>query len=177
MTLDKIITLRVNNENLGKLRNEARKEELSLNSLVNHIFSDYLQWDMFANKVGWIIVLSDVFKGILDELDEKALQKVAIHTANTTANIGSMMTGENTLDGFFFILRNRLKKSGIQYVESTENGITKFTIHHNLGKNWSYFYKVWHEQMLKNLGFPSTISSNENSLIISVPLNKQELLL
>lgn len=168
MTLDKILTVRITDQNLEKLRNEANKEEVSLNSMVNHIFSDYLQWDMYANKVGWIVVLAEVFKGIIDELDEKTLYKVAIRTANATANVGAMMTGENTLDGFFFILRNRLKKSGIKYVESNENGMTKFVIHHNLGKNWSYFYKIWHEQMLRNLGHITKISSDDNSLIICV---------
>lgn len=168
MTLDKITTLRINNQNLEKLRNEAKKEGISFNTMVNHIFTNYLQWDMYATKVGWIVVLAEVFKGIIDELDEKTLRKVAIRTANTTTNVGAMMTGENTLDGFFFILRNRLKKSGIPYVESSEERITKFVIHHNLGKNWSYFYNVWHEQVLKNLGHDAEISSDENSLIICV---------
>lgn len=168
MTLDKILSVRITEKNLKNLRNEAKKENISLNSMVNHIFSDYLQWDLYANKVGWIVVLAEVFKGIIDELDEKTLHKVAIRTANSTSNVCTMMTRENSLDGFFFILRNRLKRSGIQYVESSEDGMTKFVIHHNLGKNWSYFYKIWHEQMLRNLGHAAKISSDDNSLIICV---------
>lgn len=80
MTLDKVVTLRINGHDLEKLRKEAKNENISLNSLVNHIFTDYLQWDLYANKVGWIVVLAEVFKGLIDELDEKTLHKIEFLT-------------------------------------------------------------------------------------------------
>lgn len=166
--LDKISSFRINSKTLDKLKAQAEDEGVSLNTLVNRIITDYLQWDVTAAKAGWVVVLSEVLKGLMNELDEKTLHKIAIHTADATGDVRLMMTGDDTIDGFFSILRERLKKSGINYMESNEKGMTRFMIHHNMGRKWSYFYKIQHERMLKNVGHPTELEYTDNSLIISV---------
>jgi hypothetical protein len=166
--LDRISSFRINNMVLHKLKVQAGREGLSLNTLINRIFADYLDWDMTAVKAGWIVVLKDVLKDLMNELDEKTLHKIAIRTADATDDVRLMMTGDNSIDGFFSILRERLKKSGINYMESHENEMTKFMILHNMGRKWSYFYKTQHERMLKNLGQPAELEYTDNSLIINV---------
>ena len=170
MTLDKSISLRLPSPNLDKLRARAKDEGSNLNTLVNQILSEYLQWDMTATKAGWVVVLADVLKGMMNELDEKILYKIAISTADSTKDVRLMMTGDDTIDGFFSILRNRLRKSGISYMESSEKGTIKFVIHHNMGKKWSFFYKTQHERMLQNLGQPATVDFTDNTLIICVKI-------
>jgi len=170
MTLDKSISLRLASPNLDKLRAKAKNEGSSLNTLVNQILAEYLQWDMTATKAGWVVVLADVLKGMMNELDEKTLYKIAIATADSTKDVRLMMTGDDTIDGFFSILRNRLRKSGISYVESSEKGTIKFVIHHNMGKKWSFFYKTQHERMLQNLGQQATMDFTDNTLIICVKI-------
>lgn len=171
MTLDKSISLRLPSPSLDKLKAKAKNEGSNLNTLVNQILAEYLQWDMTATKAGWIVVLADVLRKMMNELDEKTLYKIAIATADSTKDVRLMMTGNDTIDGFFSILRNRLRKSGISYIESSEKGMIKFIIHHNMGKKWSFFYKTQHERMLQNLGQPSTVDFTENTLIICVKVN------
>ncbi len=166
--LDKITSIRINNQNLSRLRDEAKKDGITLNQLLNQIISDYLQWDMTATKAGWIVVLADVLRRLFNELDDKTLYKIAVITADIAKDARLVMTGGNTVEGFFSILRNRLRKSGINYIESTEKGMRKFIIHHNMGKKWSYFYKTQHERMLHNLGYQSKLDFTENTLIICV---------
>ena len=163
MVLDKNISLRLSSVNLDKLKEEAKNEGISLNTLVNQIFIDYLQWDRTATKAGWVVVLSDVIKKLMNELDDKTLYKIAVLTADSHNDIRLLMTGNDTIDGFFSILRNRLRKSGIAYVESHEKGMIKFVIHHNMGKKWSFFYKTQHERMLKNLGQTATLDFTANT--------------
>lgn len=170
MVLDKSISLRLANVTVDKLKEEAKNEGIALNTLVNQILLEYLQWDMTASKAGWVVVLADVVKKLMNELDDKTLYKIAISTADSHKDIRLMMTGDDTIDGFFAILRNRLRKSGINYTESHEKGMIKFVIHHNMGKKWSFFYKTQHERMLKNLGQPSTCDFTDNTLIITVKL-------
>jgi len=170
MTLDKSVSLRLPSPNVDKLKAEAKIEGLPFNALVNQILGDYLQWDRTATKAGWIVVLADVLKSMMNELDEKTLYKIAIATADSTKDVRLMMTGNDTVDGFFSILRNRLRKSGISYIESSEKGIVKFVIHHNMGKKWSFFYKTQHERMLQNLRQPATLDFTENTLIICVKI-------
>lgn len=168
MTLDKISSFRINSKNLEKLKTQAKKNGVSLNTLVNEIFIDYLQWDMTATKAGWVVVLSEVLKGLMNELDDKILYNIAIRTADSTKDVRLMMTGNDTVDGFLSILRNRLRKSGIDYTESSEKKMLKFIIHHNMGKKWSYFYKIQHERMLQNLGQSAELKFTDNSLIIHI---------
>jgi len=168
MTLDKISSFRINSKNLDKLKTQAKSNGVSLNTLVNEIFANYLHWDMTATKAGWVVVLSEVLKSFLDEIDDKVLYKIAIRTADSTRDVRLMMTGDDTLDGFLSILRNRLRKSGISYTESSDNKMLKFIIHHNMGKKWSYFYKIQHERMLQNLGQSAELEFTDNSLIIHI---------
>ena len=170
MVLDKSISLRLPSPNLDKLKAAAKIEGLNLNALVNQILAGYLQWDMTASKAGWVVVLAEVIKKLMNELDEKTLYKIAVATADSTKDVRLMMTGDDTIDGFFSILRNRLRKSGISYMESSEKGMIKFVIHHNMGKKWSFFYKVQHERMLQNLGRPATLDFTESTLIINVKI-------
>ncbi len=170
MVLDKSVSLRLPSPSLYKLKAEAKNEGLTLNALVNQILGEYLQWDMTATKAGWVVVLADVIKGLMNESDEKTLYKIAVTTADSTKDVRLMMTGDDTIDGFFSILRNRLRKSGISYMESSENGMIRFVIHHNMGKKWSFFYKTQHERMLQNLGQPATLDFTENTLIINVKI-------
>jgi len=170
MVLDKSVSLRLANTSLDKLKASAKIEGLPLNAMINQILTEYLQWDMTATKAGWIVVLADVLKGMMNELDEKTLYKIAISTADSTKDVRLMMTGDDTIDGFFSILRNRLRKSGISYIESSEKGTIKFVIHHNMGKKWSFFYKTQHERMLQNLGQPATMDFTDNTLIICVKI-------
>src|SRR5438132_6927633 len=170
MVLDKSVSLRLANTSLDKLKASAKIEGLPLNAMINQILTEYLQWDMTATKAGWIVVLSDVLKRMMNELDEKTLYKIAVATADSTKDVRLMMTGDDTIDGFFSILRNRLRKSGISYMESSEKGMIKFIIHHNMGKKWSFFYKVQHERMLQNLGRPATLDFTENTLVICVKI-------
>jgi hypothetical protein len=170
MALDKSISLRLPSTSLDKLKAEAKIEGLNLNMLVNHILAEYLQWDRTASKAGWVVVLANVLKGLMNELDEKTLYKIAIATADSTKDVRLMMTGDDTIDGFFSILRNRLRKSGIDYLESSEKGMIKFIIHHNMGKKWSFFYKTQHERMLENLGRQATLDFTDNILIINVKM-------
>ncbi|TLX65800.1 MAG: hypothetical protein E6L00_07505 [Thaumarchaeota archaeon] len=170
MVLDKSISLRLPSPNLDKLKAAAKIEGLNLNALVNQILAGYLQWDMTASKAGWVVVLAEVIKKLMNELDEKTLYKIAVATADSTKDVRLMMTGDDTIDGFFSILRNRLRKSGISYMESSEKGMIKFIIHHNMGKKWSFFYKVQHERMLQNLGRPATLDFTESTLIINVKI-------
>jgi hypothetical protein len=168
MTLDKISSFRINSKNLDKLKTQAKSNGVSLNTLVNEIFASYLQWDMTATKAGWVVVLSEVLKSFMNELDDKILYNIAIRTADSTKDVRLMMTGDDTVDGFLSILRNRLRKSGISYTESSENKMIKFIIHHNMGKKWSYFYKTQHERMLQNLGQSAKLEFTDNSLIIHI---------
>jgi hypothetical protein len=170
MVLDKSISIRLANLTVDKLKEEAKNEGITLNTLVNQIFVEYLQWDRTASKAGWVVVLSDVVKKLMNELDDKTLYKIAVLTADSHKDIRLMMTGDDTLDGFFSILRNRLRKSGIDYTESHEKGMIKFVIHHNMGKKWSFFYKTQHERMLKNLGQTSACDFTDNTLVINVKI-------
>ncbi len=73
MTLDKISSFRINSKNLDKLKTQAKSNGVSLNTLVNEIFVNYLQWDMTATKAGWVVVLSEVLRSLMNELDDKIL--------------------------------------------------------------------------------------------------------
>ena len=163
------ITFRLEESTIEKLKEFSELEKISTNTLVKHVLDDYLKWDAYAVKAGWMVFPKPALKILIDDASEKTLSKLAITMADYKKDITLLMTGDNTLEGFLSVVRNRIRKSGFQLRESEdENGIS-FVIQHDMGLKWSLLNKSMYEKILKNLGYTSIIDITDNTLIIKIP--------
>ena len=161
-------TFRLLSSTLSKLKRHAEEEQISVNTLANRIFTNYIEWDMISSKAGWAVWEKHVLKELIEELDEESIIKIATRTADSTKNMRLLMTGSDDIEGFFLILRNRANRSGFTYQEHKTNGITKFVLQHNLGKKCSLFFKSHYEQILNDLGYTAEFDYTNNILIINL---------
>src|SRR3972149_5069737 len=79
------ITFRIDEKSERGLRKLAEENRISLNTLANQIFSDYVECEVFTKKFGTLKMSTDTFRRILSVIPEKDLVDLAIRGGSQEA--------------------------------------------------------------------------------------------
>ena len=91
------ITLRIPSSSINKVREESKKKQVTLNTLVNQIIKDHLDWHASAAQARMFPVPRSTFSRLVDNLTEEELSKHAITIAKKDfVDIGLLLRGEFT---------------------------------------------------------------------------------
>jgi len=113
-----------------------------LNTLVNQILKDHLDWHRYAAQARMFHVPRSTFSRLVDNLTEEELSKFAVTIAkNDFVDIGLLLRGEFTLPSFLNILENWSRMSSIPYKHETNNDVHNFILQHDKGRNFSFLIK------------------------------------
>jgi hypothetical protein len=100
-------TFRIPSSSINQLREESKKKQVSLNTLVNQILKDRLDWHRYAAQARMFHVPRSTFSRLVDNLTEEELSKFAVTIAmKDFVDIGLLLRGESTLTSFLNILEN-----------------------------------------------------------------------
>lgn len=153
------MSFRLDADVLEKLRNEAKREDVSLNVLANRIFKRYVEWDVFESKVGMI----PVARPILDALFKKFTEKEIVDLAHTVGqdivgDIAKFMKGDMSLTSFISWFETRMKMSGFEMNHNIKSQNHTYIVKHDLGYNWSLYHKtvlelIFHDVLQKPIQF------------------------
>jgi hypothetical protein len=136
---------------------------------MNQIISSFVDWEMVVSKAGWVLLPKDIAKELFDTLDEETLRRIAAKTALTSKDSRLMLTGTDTIESYFETLRYRVKRSGFVLREYDEqDGSKKFVVQHEMGLNWSVFFKEYHERIINGFGYTAEIETSVNSIMVTV---------
>jgi hypothetical protein len=71
------ITFRIPSQSINQLREESKKKQMSLNTLVNQILKDHLYWHAYAAQAKMFHIPRSTFSRLVDNLTEDELSKFA----------------------------------------------------------------------------------------------------
>lgn len=163
------VTFRLDNAVLHKLRDLAKNDGVSLNTLANQIFKNYVEWDATATKAGWLVFHKTALKQIIDSVGKTTLENLALQTADYVKDVTLLMSERHDLEGYLSMLRSRAKKSGFVLIESHRGPGKRLILQHDMGRNWSLFFRAHYDRMLQNLGHPAKFEMTDNTLVIDLP--------
>lgn len=75
-----IISVRVHDKIKQKLVIESELESLTLNTLVSRTLAKHVEWDKFADDMGFVSVTKQFLKSVLDSVPEKTIETIALTT-------------------------------------------------------------------------------------------------
>ena len=166
------ITYRLPEKVVDELETEAMQKNISQNVLVKQILEKYLQWDKFADKIGFIPVPSGILHALGDELDGKNIDAIIKVVHPIIKNTVLYMKGGYDLMRCIETLEDYMRASGMKSDHRIEGNLHHFIIQHDLGLKWSVFT----EQLLteifrgfmpdKNIKFQTT----ESTVIATIAL-------
>lgn len=163
-------TFRIDKEYESVLRQIAQDKKITINTLANQIFGDYVEWQRYMERFGTVVLSRDAFKIILDSLDEKNLMNLAV-------DIGEKAPKEFILFKWKGLATDNVVKFIKMYFDhcgygthdqvKTEGRVT-FSIRHDLGRKGSMFIKTFLETLIKStLGKSCESTLTANSLVLS----------
>src|SRR5919106_198659 len=161
------VTFRIPSSSINQLREESKKKQVSLNTLVNQILKDHMDWHTHAARARMFHVPRSTFSRLVDNLTEEELSKNAVTIAKKDfVDIGLLIRGEFTLSSFLNILENWSRMSSIPYKHEINMDVHNFILQHDMGRNFSFLIKELHRYILEDMfERKSDFTITDNTLI------------
>jgi len=169
------ITFRLDNDTIKHLRHEASQQDISTNTLVNHILKEHIKWHSNARKAGFIAVRRSLIMNLMNFLSERDIVSVAENVAKSTNKDSILLLEkEYTIKSALQFLENWMKISGYVYrheeIKDDQNR-HMYVIQHDMGMKWSIYlanlYQLLFDELNENnkrIEFEKT----ENTLAFTV---------
>jgi hypothetical protein len=174
------VTFRLPSDNLEQLCKEAETRQISVNTLVNQIINEHLDWHLYAAQAKLYYVPKPFITRILDGFSEEQLSDLAEASAKKDfVDIGLLLRGEFTISSFLSILENWSRISDIPYRAEESEDMQKIIIEHNMGSNYSYLFKEIYRRLLENSFETKTqFDTTDNTIVLTFnkearPLEKE----
>lgn len=163
------VNFRITKDVLDDLKSFSKEEKISLNTFVNQIFQSYVNWDSHASEIGWVVMLKSALKELIKSIDKQTIEKIARDSAESGAKeIAISMRGKYGIPEWISILNDRAKSSGFFIKTYKDTNKTRLVMHHDMGENWSLFFRTYYETIFYDLGSKIKTDHTENSIVIEL---------
>jgi hypothetical protein len=164
------ITFRLPSDNLEQLNKEAETRQISVNTLVNQIINEHLEWHLYAAQAKLYYVPKPFISRVLERFTEQQLADLAEASANKDfVDIGLLLRGEFTISSFLSILENWSRISDIPYRTEENEATQKIIIEHNMGPKYSYLFKEIYRRLLENAFETKTqFDITDNTIVLTI---------
>jgi hypothetical protein len=146
------MTFRIEKDTMQKLRQEAKNKGISLNTFVNQIIRNFLDWYIFEPKIGMIPISKPVVVELFRCLTKQEISNIASNIGKSAIyDIALFMKSKVDIDSFLQWFELRVKNSPMQLYHTVNGKIHIYTIKHDICINWSYYYKVILERIFNEV--------------------------
>ncbi len=163
-------TFRLDEELDSMLRDDAEEGNLTVNGLINKIIIKYVEWDRHTEKFGFISFAKQTFKSILEEVDDRKVEEIAINTGSQALKAVTLFWFKKlNAETLLKTLSTYSKYSGLGASETKVDG-TRYTMtfHHDLGRKYSIYLKTVISQFVKaSLGVMPETEFTHDMLLVS----------
>lgn len=163
------LTFRLDEDNVKKLRIEAQKQGISLNSFMNQVLKSFLEWHIFEPKVGFVPILKPVVEELFSKMSKEQIAQIAENTGKEEVqNAVYFMEGKIDLDSFLSWFENRMKNSSIQVSHTFDRASRTHTyvIKHDICENWSLYLKQIIQYVFNNVFQKKVEISTSYSMLV-----------
>ncbi len=162
------VTFRIDKSVLDKIRREATRHNVSLNSFLNQILKEFTEWDMFMPDAGSIPVAKPIVVQMFQKLTKDEIQNLATKIGkNAIEDMVIFMKGSMDLDSFLKWLEVRMKNCSVDINHIVEKNKHTYIMKHELGENWALYNKTMLETIFKELfEIPFDIRIHNDAILI-----------
>lgn len=145
-------------------------EGISLNTLISQILVRHVEWDRFAEDVGFASVTKPFLRAILEQVDDKTLTTIAVSACRGAMKDAMIyMTGKLNFEGFVHTIDRWLQAAHVPYRHIQKNGDHSYIIQHGLSFKWSVYFATVVNSVLNEIGYKTTEQRlDENSMSFGI---------
>lgn len=163
-------SFRINQVAIEALREEARKQTISLNTLVNQLLVSYTEFGRYMRQMRGVTLPHQTFAEIVGTLFDGELTEVGKRAGKSepqaliTSKHGKM-TANAVIELIHFLSSNN---NLFEYSEKDENGHWTITLTHELGRRWSLFLASYLEEAFAAAGVKAHYTVSDWSTTFSI---------
>jgi hypothetical protein len=163
-------SFRISESAFEALEEDARSQNVSLNTLVNQLLLAYTNWDRYVNKVGAIRTTRTAFNLLLNAASDEAIIEAArLSGPDTPKSIILAKYGVLSQSTVLDYVRSAATYGGYaQYSEVQSQGKSVITLMHDLGRKGSVFLSNILESIFGMTNIHYKMSSSEHSVIVEI---------
>jgi hypothetical protein len=170
--LTESVTLRFDKDILDRLKTEAKGKQISLNTLLNQLAIQHLDWHAHAAKAGFITVRKGKIVKMLEKISEKDIVEIAEYIAKKESKeFVLMLRNEYNIHSSLDVIETWIKIAGYSYRHEVMSGDHSYIIQHDMGRKWSLYLREQYRFIFEDFGLPRVeFDLSENTLSFRVSI-------
>lgn len=132
-------SFRIDSDLLQALQQDSTLKQISLNSLVNQVLREYIDWYARAPKLGYLIVRKSLISSMLEKFNEDQIRHLAKVTAKQSREINMLFASEYTLSSALRVIEYKMRMSGYVYRKEIRDDHHVYIMEHGMGPKWSLY--------------------------------------
>jgi predicted HicB family RNase H-like nuclease len=148
------LLLRIPFNLLESLRDEAAKDDVSVNSFIITVLRKYTAWGRFQERLGFMPLHKSMILTMLERLTSEEIEEIGRMQKDQTIRDFLLFESGYNLKSFMKWIELRCKVLGFELLvkqEANPEPSVFVMIHHNMGQNWSLYYKGMFSAVLQEL--------------------------
>ena len=133
------ITIRVPKSLKEQLENSIKKDQVTLNNLINQILYRRMNWDLQLNKMGWLQFEPSTVKQIMSHLTEGDMEEIAVSSIKGVAKAIEFLYWDTNIYHVVEFMDSWLTATNMPFRHTEDLESHRFLVAHELGINWSIF--------------------------------------
>jgi hypothetical protein len=175
------ITFRLESEILNSLRQEAKRKDIRLNTLVSQIAKLHTSWHSMAAQAGFISVRKALVSKLLESQDDEQIKSLARYVAKSTnRDFILMLRRKCNIHSALDIIETWIRITGYSYTHNTEDlnyskRMHMFVVHHEMGRRWSLYLAELYKNLFEEFDVrTSQFEMTDSTLVFDVVVSIEE---
>ncbi len=159
-------SFRINEKALEALQEEAKRQNVSVNTLVNQLLLDYAEFGRFVQRMNALRLSRQTFAEILKATsDDGMIRAGEVAGKSAPSALITSKDGELTVGTVLEYISNLSAYANLfEYGEKTEAGHTTITLVHELGPKWSLFIAHYLVEAFRVAGIQPKFSTSDRAV-------------
>jgi hypothetical protein len=163
-------SLRVSESAFKALQEEAKKHNISLNTLANQMFIEFAEYDRFLERFRMVKLSQPTLKRIINAATDEAIEEAGRQAGGSVPQSFMLAkTGEISKQGILDYLRLMGTHANLfDYSEVVHSGGDSVTLTHEMGPKWSLFLANYVTSIFKILNEKPKMTQLPDAITIEV---------
>jgi hypothetical protein len=161
-------TFRISERAFNALQEDAKRQSVSVNTLVNQIVLSYTNFDRHVKKLHMVKISRPTFRAVLDAAPEDAIIEAGKDAGSDVPRFFVLSKGGGlTLQAVLDHLKDLGDYGNLyEYTETTQDRKRVVTMGHELGPKGTLFFAHYVQAALENVQATPTFTLGDNSITI-----------
>lgn len=149
-----VISFRIDSESKKLIEEEAKISRITTNQVLNDMVRKHLKWDRFASEIGLLFISKQIFRQLLQNIDEKDLKILATSVCRSTLKDATLFQkGNISFKNLLETIDLWIEYSHLNFRRFTEDGKEKYVIQHDLSSKYSTYLFTAISALFSEYGF------------------------